>query len=155
MWLAMWIGLALLLFAMHRLVRCWPLVRLALASRSWPSTAGEITYLSIGADMPIEADASRPYLHYSYSVAGEPYMGTRIRAGDEYAGVQRLRRLLAEHYPVGRFVRVYYNPLDPEEAVLEPGLAQQMRNGIVLITLPLLLFGGYLTFGALLAALMP
>ena len=70
----------------------------------------------------------RPEVTYHYTVDGREHLASRTRFGDRFGisfsapAVRTVRR-----YPVGSSVTVRYNPEDPAEAVLEPGL-----NGFVL-----------------------
>jgi hypothetical protein len=54
-------------------------------------------------------------------VAGQPYTGNRYRYGTighpSHASVERIVR----RYPPGRQTKVYYNPADPADSVLQPG----------------------------------
>jgi hypothetical protein len=64
---------------------------------------------------------SRPFVKYTYAVAGRTYTASRVRytaaprESDTAAGV------VARH-PVGAPVRVYYDPGAPGEAVMYPGI---------------------------------
>jgi hypothetical protein len=58
------------------------------------------------------------YLRYQYVVNGSSYSSTAVNAIDALY----YPASLASRYPVGNDVIVYYNPQDPGEAVLEPGI---------------------------------
>jgi hypothetical protein len=92
-------------------------------SETWPSAPGVIVHselrehvregLGRGSRVSYHAD-----IEYTYEVEGETYSGRQISAS---GGHPRLsEKELVEWFPVGRRVKVYYDP-DSADAVLFPG----------------------------------
>jgi hypothetical protein len=106
-------GLALTLFALRR-------IGTVAASRSWPTVEARVvcsTATSFRGGNQVVSD--QPAIAYQYEVGEETYVGTQLdwgRFGSTRAGVQRV----AEEYPVGRLVTVYYDPSRPYRSVIEP-----------------------------------
>ena len=68
-------------------------------------------------------------LRYTYKVGGVEYAGDRIAIGDmSYSLAADAKRELDELYPAGRPVKVYYNPANPAEAVLQPAPMSWIRT---------------------------
>jgi hypothetical protein len=60
-----------------------------------------------------------PRVQYIYHVDGQVYQGQRLKFGQpNYGCLNKPEEILAK-YPSGRDVSVYYNPLHPEDSVLE------------------------------------
>ena len=88
-----------------------------------------------------------PNVQYKYAVAGKTYSGNRYRFGDLYAVEGKSHQIVAEH-PVGKPVLVYYNPDDPADALLQPGVdGGDLFLAMFLLPLNLVLF----VIGSLLA----
>ena len=99
-----------------------PLREQSLASVAWPTTEGRITRSELARTV---SDGKAMYtadVGYTYDLDGRPLEGERVWFGDGYrsSNAAAFRRVVAE-YPVGRQVRVHYDPLAPENSVLEPG----------------------------------
>lgn len=115
----------------------------SISSESWPKTNGLIkkstresrvvaTGLAIG--LPYKVGL----IVYEYNVKRVKFISTRI----SYRGGNPTKETL-DKYPEGLSVQVYYNPHNPKEAVLEPGLkstAYFELGGVILF----FLVGGYL-----------
>ena len=117
------------------------------ASQNWPSVNGTIQDVKAaknyhsGADDDINVDTYSPKLRYSYTVEGAGYSSDRIAFGygktfnSESAALASLQK-----YSRGSVVTVYYNPENPNEAVLERRNVRQvwgLVGGILLIVLGL------------------
>ncbi len=94
-------------------------------ARSWPTTTGKITESKVRTRKRQSDDAgqeyqSEPLVKYEYQVNGTPYRGTRISFAERIGGADVLPTLA--HYPVGKQVQVYYDPANPQQAVLERDL---------------------------------
>lgn len=122
----------------------------AQSSSSWPTTEGEVltsvvekkrtksnskksrpTRISVGpvgvsAGKPSESYSYEALVSYSYSVAGDDYVGKRIAFGALTKGGQGRAEAICERYPVGSQVKVYYDPDDAESATLEVGIQGQV-----------------------------
>jgi hypothetical protein len=61
----------------------------------------------------------RPVIRYTYQVGGVDYEGSHLMVGDDPLGSKAAMEKILARYPQGRQVLVYYNPLKPEESVLE------------------------------------
>jgi hypothetical protein len=59
-----------------------------------------------------------PSVHYSYSVAGRPFSGHRVRWGGLTGWTTQA---VVAKYPSGMEVTVAADPSDPARSVLEPG----------------------------------
>ncbi|MBF0284162.1 MAG: DUF3592 domain-containing protein [Magnetococcales bacterium] len=119
--LALVAGLALLLVGLHPFLRSFE-------SAHWPFVEGEV--VSAHVTSPPSANSENPAggwgwrvdVRYRYRLGGEPEQtGSRIELG---LGARRylLRDFalrVVERYPPGKMVRVYYNPKNPGETVLE------------------------------------
>jgi hypothetical protein len=88
-----------------------------MSSTLWPAVQGKILYSHV---------RSRPnpetLLWYEYYVGEQRYLASDYRQGGNVTPFQSTAEAAAKRYPAGRVVSVYYNPANPRQALLEPGL---------------------------------
>ena len=102
----------------------------ARATRSWQCCSGEIVgaapggYLEAGTRGDVWA-GSFARIRYRYSANGQPYEGTQISLSgpppESWTSSSGYAAVLLQRYAVGTKVAVWYDPKDPQQAVLEPG----------------------------------
>lgn len=85
---------------------------------NWPSVPGVVTRSRVGHGSKVRYVSM---LEYEYEVAGESYIGKRVRRGESQGLESPVENRIAR-YPVGTRVHVLYNPEDPSDAVLEAGI---------------------------------
>ncbi len=95
-------------------------------AKSWPTAQGRIILSKVTegrlSKSRIRVARLCIELDYLYLADGVAYEGHRLNAGWHcFASEQRIRELLKK-YPSGKEVKVYYNPENPSQAMLEPGL---------------------------------
>lgn len=97
--------------------RAWmPVGRLLRASQRYAQTTGTIE--SHDLRLSPQGDAE-PVIEYSFTVGGRIYWSQRVAFGQSTAmTASQARELLDRHSP-GEPVAVYYDPADPNQAVLE------------------------------------
>lgn len=89
----------------------------AAESEHWPTTAGVITRMNVSEHT--DRDGSRTKhldVRYKYAVNGREFEGDRVGVGTSYD-----TDAVAQAYPVGKQVLVFYNPEKPADAVLQTG----------------------------------
>ncbi len=89
-------------------------------SLDWPFVSGQILTARIQEAPSDEGTDYIPRVSYTYQVGDTVYAGERITFRGN-AGSEAEAQAVLQRYPVGRTVRVYYNPNRLAEAVLEPG----------------------------------
>ena len=105
------------------------------AAREWPSTAGKVVVSKAEVRKVKVIDGERAEGHrfeernfvdivYEYSVAGRKLRNNRVSIGEDLGNFQVAETIA--RYPVGAVVTVYYNPLHPDQAVLERDLPKGM-----------------------------
>ena len=98
------------------------------ASKKWPSAEGKITSSYVQKQVRSIKDSSKkptyyPKVRYQYEVGGKIYISDRISfSGGEGGEKKSESQAVADRYPSGQKVIVYYDPKYPEKAVLERGL---------------------------------
>ncbi|MCH9693481.1 MAG: DUF3592 domain-containing protein [Gammaproteobacteria bacterium] len=95
------------------------------ASKDWPSTTGVITHSDVIEESSVDDDSSyRADIRAHYQVDRKKYRLYEIYPGHSALGSSSNIELvrLSSRYRVGKSVPVYFNPLDPGEAVLETGV---------------------------------
>jgi hypothetical protein len=83
----------------------------------WPTTEGRVleSYVVHGGGGDL-FDTMTPIINYEYHVAGKKYVASTVQIGD-YLPWAAAR---VKAYPQTRQVRVYYDPKNPQRAVLDP-----------------------------------
>jgi Protein of unknown function (DUF3592) len=130
--------------------------RQAKASAQWPTASGTITTSDIvEEEIEDRKDDSnivriirryRVDLRYAYRVGRRDFVGTAWSWGwTPIYGLRELAEKVTGKYPNGQTVTVYYDPAQPDNAVLEPG----NRQGSVA---PLVFGGIFAVAGALILA---
>ena len=126
-------------------------LREAVAMKSWPVATGRIleskveeyresagssgTFSGSRAKMTLY----RPLVRYRYEVEGKRFNGDRITQSPGLnRGVADFATAVTQRYPVGSTVDVRYNPMRPNEAVLEPRVP---RSWIFALVIALALLG--------------
>jgi len=94
------------------------------ASLSWPTVSGVVRASDVLTRIDQQTRFDRASVLYQYVVGGTTYWSDTmsISAWEVAGDMQRARETVSRH-PVGSQVRVYYDPDDPEAAVLVPGTA--------------------------------
>jgi predicted phage tail protein len=119
------IGIIIMVVGFYFVTYQIPAITSGLQSQSWKTTTATVlssrwlTHHATG-DEYNQTYEGKGYMHtpeiaYSYTVKGRKFSDT----GRRY--VNDIRSIVAR-YPVGRIVRVTYNPSDPSQSVLEPGV---------------------------------
>lgn len=121
----------------------WTIIARGRKTLLWPAVEGIIEISQQSAD----GDDLLPRIVFSYTVAGQRFE----RAVEFPSGTHPTPALAASYvskYPKGTRVSAYYNPVQPGQATLEPGLARDdwliFILGIVItvIGFGFILFGG-------------
>ena len=94
----------------------WALAR-QVRALAFPTTEGMVTRSGVKAD----GDTHRLDLAYDYTVGGRRYTGTRYCYSEMGTGAGAWRKV-SDGLPVGAAVAVSYDPTDPADALLRPGL---------------------------------
>jgi hypothetical protein len=98
------------------------LVKKGISARSWPTVEGKILSSTLVAKE--KAKGVQLYgssLKFEYKVDGKHYQGKNADLL-EWHNAKIIKLFKAEKYFAGRPVKVYYNPMKPAEAILEPGV---------------------------------
>ncbi len=117
------------------------LARRALASRSWPEVAGKITSVNMSRVWIGRSTLYYPDIRYEYTVNEARLPGSQIGFASTLPGFSHGAAIYAlqRTYPRGHRVLVRYNPVDPGDSVLEPGIRAGLRTllgaGTMLIVL--------------------
>src|SRR5262245_14984137 len=128
---------------------------LARATLAWPSVMGTIkqsrpSYLTTGGHRS-QSRTHELFVQYAYRVGDREYTADRTSFGDEPSGTyDEVAADAARRLPSGARVQVFYDPTDPQRAVLERG--QPRGDGRwVLFSLVFLIAGVWLCVRAFLA----
>lgn len=102
-----------------------PMRAQAAASVSWPTTEGQITVSRVEKNEARKGGATyTAVITYQYSLDGQTFEGDRVWFGDDYSVSNAFAsafRAAVRRYPVGKAVKVHYDPDEPGDSVLEPG----------------------------------
>lgn len=109
------LGLIFMIVGGINLNRAW-------GSLHWPTTEGQI----LSAQIARTSEGSRylPLVHYRYSVKENSYTSSRIsfrETGSMASPDPETSKAVIACYKPGQTVRVSYDPVSPDRAVLEPG----------------------------------
>ena len=118
----------------------------AAASAQWPQTQGIVTNVGMKTRRESEGDDwYDPQVQYQYGIGEQQYQGNRIAFGSSSTSAHARAEEIINRYAVGTPVVVYYNPAQPQQAVLEPRATG--GNIIFLIVgLDFVLFAGLFLF---------
>ena len=135
------IGTILIALGITIAIRGFWTARSAHAARGWPRTTGVVT--SCRRKECRDAEGRRTFkevISYRFDVDGDEVIGRRACFGDCWAtNVGFFVQRVMSRYPAGSEVSVRYNPANPRDAVLEPGmnplLVQNILIGVLLVAL--------------------
>jgi Protein of unknown function (DUF3592) len=117
-------------------------------SKKWPTASGTVTSSALER-LPGKKWRYRAAVQYAYRAGGTNYQASRIFWGGNEGWEKHMASVVAT-YPAGAKVRVFYDPNDPAEAVLDPiqntGSRQLVLYALAMATLGLFsLTGGVLS----------
>ncbi len=118
-----WVALLLFYFAFGCGILIFALweAHLAWQSRSWPRVAGVVKSAKLVEIDNHDGSSYKAEIRYEFRLDGRIYTGDRVRS---YTGTGFLSNAQVDlrKYRAGSKVTVYYNPRDPSNCRLEPGL---------------------------------
>jgi hypothetical protein len=93
-------------------------------AQSWPSTEGTISSSMVKSEWSSSSSGGGSYLyypdvHYHYSINGQSFNGNVISKMLSHSSDSSYAYAYVSDHPIGSQVTVYYNPLNPSEAVLD------------------------------------
>jgi hypothetical protein len=107
------------------LSHCLYQIRRGRASKHWPLTPGVVGPRPRARFLAFPVPWIFGRFSYTYSVAGQHYVGRRIWFGSDLAfrTPNPAYTWLGDSYPPGAAVTVRYDPLNPGESTLKPGVS--------------------------------
>jgi hypothetical protein len=126
-----------------------PAMQKAEASEGWPTVTGVVTHSEVARDHDPDGTMYSPDVEYEYTVDGEDYVGNTITVGAKVStNVASGAQKKVNEYPEGREVEVHYDPDEPAESCLEPGVKASA-------SIPFWAGIGILVLGVVLAVVTP
>ncbi len=113
----------------------WRILQNARVSESWPATSGKVTYSQVRIDHDEDGTTYHAEVGFSYVVNDQRYSADTVSFGQYGSSSRNHADEIVARYPEEQTVTVYYNPAEPETAVLEPGVtwSSYMVLGIGLV----------------------
>ena len=108
-------------------------------SRTWPAVDGEVVGFATLEPRPISGYPDQSVICYRYRVNEKVFEGWRVSFSRRTKWYQNDLHELMSRYQHRQTVKVFYQPSDPENAVLEPG-GNNAANWTML-TLQIVVFG--------------
>ncbi|HSN93750.1 MAG TPA: DUF3592 domain-containing protein [Anaerolineaceae bacterium] len=122
--------------------------RKATEALNWPKALGRVTHSEILRSESSDEDGTSysytPHIEYEYQVSGQNYCNKQVVFGG-FSGTSSKKpaEKVVYKYPLNDSVSVYYNPANPNEAVLEQNVGSGAKGaligGIILIVVSLLM----------------
>ena len=93
-------------------------------SQNWSSAPGRITESYVRREESTDSEGYMttsyyPEVRYNYEFLGSEYTGDKIAFGGKVGGNQKKAQANLVQHPVGKNVIIYYDPNNPEDAILE------------------------------------
>jgi hypothetical protein len=104
----------------------------AQASSRWPAVPGKVTACNLTTSHGRNGTTYAAHVAYAYTVGGRELTGSTVWFGDEDTRDRDEAQKTLAQFPVGKEVRVFYRPEQPETAVLEPGTYPSSYQMLVL-----------------------
>jgi hypothetical protein len=143
-------SLALMIIGLGVALYSFKQISLARGSYNWPSVPAKIVSSEVKATQR-EAEKKRVYTTYSadiafqYTVNGKEFTSNLAMIDQPPKTFSTDAQTLVQKYPPGSTVMAHYNPQNPNQAILEMGVARSTYVafvvGVVLAALGLGLFG--------------
>jgi len=102
----------------------------AVESLGWPATQGEVRRSEVSSRLVKFGRRYRLLFACDYVVAGRGYRTEKVQFGSGWVTSRDLIEAFAASYPVGSRPTVYYDPDDPQEAVVERTDQVASDNGL-------------------------
>jgi hypothetical protein len=120
----------------------WPAVQGVILSSRLEEKRTHTVHANEG--RPVDEVGYQPQVEYEYRVGGTIFKGTRISPLEkQYA--RRAGQKVVDRYPAGAAVKVFTDPDNPNQALLETGVA---GSSLIFLLTGLLLLGGAVIFAA-------
>lgn len=107
------------------------------ASSKWPSTKGTVKKCEPIRSSSNKKNSSSAVYHarvvYEFTVDGETFTGDRYSYGEQTQGSYSSADSAKRQFPRGNGIKVYYDPDDPRESVLEAGIIWSKSLGWLVV----------------------
>ncbi len=90
-------------------------------SRGWLPVDGRVVASNVNQFSGRNGVTYRPMIIFSYAVGPSRFMSSRVSFQPFVTSNRDAAATVAARYPVGKTVQVFYDPQDPEQAVLDRG----------------------------------
>ena len=132
------------LIGLYGLVRMMIIWKKGAQTTQWPAVEGVVT--SVGVEKTRKSASNigkgngpkvtfyKPRITYSYEIQGKSFIGKQVQYG--MAKRQRVKLVAQQDicaYSVHQTVRVYYDPNEPKESVLQIGLHPFWKNRLLFV----------------------
>jgi hypothetical protein len=120
----------------------------AAESLGWPTILGRVTCSQVEVSKSSDEDGTSytyiPHIEYAYLLNGLTYTGKQVAFGGfTGTGNTKNSQLVVNQYPLNAVVNVFFNPVNPNEAVLEQtagsGAKGALIGGILLVVIGVLM----------------
>lgn len=105
----------------------WTLIDDARSTLFWPIVNGTVTHSKVTSYVSSsEGKSTQMYsadVRYRYIINGTAYSSGRVSLGDSSTSNSGGKKEIVMRYALGQQVLVYYDPVSPDESLLEPGPA--------------------------------
>jgi len=117
-------------------------------STHYPSVTGGITHSELTSHRTSKGGISyNAVIAYTYVVGDQKYSGDRVRFGIKISSYATASQQV-NAYPLGSAVPVFYNPANPTESLLSPGVTGEDFMGLLFMTpFNMVMFGLWLWLG--------
>jgi len=91
-------------------------------SRHYPAAAGQVAHSEVKSHRGSKGGTSyEAIINYRFEAGGRTFTGARLRYNSNFSDLASAASLVALH-PAGGTVQVFYNPDNPQDSLLSPGL---------------------------------